>query len=299
MVSSRPSLTTSRTSRGTTSMPTASSADQEGRQLADGPGQRARPTARRPRPAAVSTASSRMAIRSSTIRMPKTSSATLPLTFCSSNALTMMVVLEMAIIAPANRLSSAVQPNSRAGDVAEPDHQAALDDRHEPGGGADPDQLAQAELQPQREHQQDHAELGELMGHAGVGEQRDRHVGPDDQAGQQVAEHHRLLEPLEQDGGDRGHAQDGRQVRQHADRPSARGRHGGEEARQEGHPETMTILATLRNDADAASGARGRVRERARVRARGRGRGRVRARVRVRVRVGPEAVGSRMAARGR
>ena len=46
-------------------------------------------------------ASRRMTIRSSTIRMPKTVSVNFPLMLCSENALMMIVVLEMARIAPA------------------------------------------------------------------------------------------------------------------------------------------------------------------------------------------------------
>ena len=44
---------------------------------------------------------SRIAIRSSTIRMPNTMCVKSPLIRCSSNALTMIVVLEMAMTAPA------------------------------------------------------------------------------------------------------------------------------------------------------------------------------------------------------
>ena len=46
-----------------------------------------------------------MAIRSSTTRIPKTISERAGGTFCSANALTMMVVLEIASAAPPNRLS--------------------------------------------------------------------------------------------------------------------------------------------------------------------------------------------------
>lgn len=53
---------------------------------------------------------SRIAIRSSTIRMPTTSSRRRPRTFCSSNALAMIVVLEIATIAPAKSASWPVQP---------------------------------------------------------------------------------------------------------------------------------------------------------------------------------------------
>ena len=50
-------------------------------------------------------------IRSSMIRTPRTMSVNFPLTFCSSNAFAMMVVLEIAMMAPAYTLSSVVHPN--------------------------------------------------------------------------------------------------------------------------------------------------------------------------------------------
>ncbi len=46
------------------------------------------------------------------IRTPKTTSVNRPVTFCSANAFTMIVVLEIAISAPAYTLSSVVQPNA-------------------------------------------------------------------------------------------------------------------------------------------------------------------------------------------
>ena len=47
-----------------------------------------------------------------------------------------------------------------------------------------------------------------------VGDQRDRDVRPDDQPGQQVAEHHRLPQPLEHDGRDAATPSTMRQVAQ-------------------------------------------------------------------------------------
>jgi hypothetical protein len=61
---------------------------------------------------AVRIARRKMAIRSSTIRTPSTTSVNGPDTRCSSNALTMIVVLEMATMAPVNTLSIVVQPRS-------------------------------------------------------------------------------------------------------------------------------------------------------------------------------------------
>ncbi len=62
---------------------------------------------------AVSTAMKRIANRSSTRSTPTTKSRSRPRTFRSSNALAMMVVLDIATIAPAKTLSIADQPNAR------------------------------------------------------------------------------------------------------------------------------------------------------------------------------------------
>ena len=59
----------------------------------------------------VSTVSRKIAIRSSMMRIPKTSSVTRPFTCCSSNALTMIVVLEIPMMAPAKMLSMRVKPS--------------------------------------------------------------------------------------------------------------------------------------------------------------------------------------------
>ena len=53
----------------------------------------------------------KIAIRSSMIRIPKTSSVTRPFTFCSWKAFTMIVVLEIPTIAPAKMLSMRVKPS--------------------------------------------------------------------------------------------------------------------------------------------------------------------------------------------
>ena len=99
------------------------------------------------------------------------------------------------------------RPSERAAAyVAEPDHEADLQRGDEARGRAEANQLAHAELEPEREHQEDHAELGERVDALGIGEQRNRHVGPDDHAGDQIADDHRLADFLKNDGGDRGDA---------------------------------------------------------------------------------------------
>ena len=110
VVSGLPSLCTARIARGTVRMPNPMSGARNIASL----------TAVIPRSAAVtepdpamvvSTVSRKIAIRSSMMRIPKTSSVTRPFTFCSSNALTMIVVLEMPMIAPAKMLSIRVKPS--------------------------------------------------------------------------------------------------------------------------------------------------------------------------------------------
>ena len=80
-----------------------------------------------PEAIAVSTAIKRTAIRSSTISTPTTSSRSFPLIPCSSNAFAMMVVLEIAMTAPAKRLSRVVHPNRRP--IVNPSHTMRLDCR--------------------------------------------------------------------------------------------------------------------------------------------------------------------------
>ena len=103
---------------------------------------------------------------------------------------------------PAERLPS---------QVAQPDHHAALHDRHKAGRRADAKQLLQAELDAQREHQQDDAQFGQGLHDLRVGGQGNGDVGTNHQSGQQVAQHDRLLESLKEDGGHRGRAEHQRQ----------------------------------------------------------------------------------------
>ena len=112
VVSGLPRRTTARIVRGTIKKPSATSAS---RKAASRPIVSASAPAESPLPVetAVSAAIRKTAIRSSTIRMPTTSSRSRPPTRCSSNALAMIVVLEMASSAPLKRLSTGVQPNAR------------------------------------------------------------------------------------------------------------------------------------------------------------------------------------------
>ena len=82
------------------------------------------------------------------------------------------------------------------------------------GGRRRAEQLAEAELEPEPEHQEDHAELGERADDLRIRDQRDREVRADDEAREDVAEHDGLPQPLEDQGGHRGDAEDDRQGRQ-------------------------------------------------------------------------------------
>ena len=66
-----------------------------------------------------------------------------------------------------------------------------------PGHGDAPDgqQILEVEVQADAEHQQDDADLGELLGQLAVGDEAGR-VRPDDDAGEQVADDRREAEPL-------------------------------------------------------------------------------------------------------
>ncbi len=112
VVSGRLSRLIARMIRGTTSKPTATRPTKNAANL---PLDFARVPAESPVPdeIAVRTAIRRIAIRSSTISIPITSSRSCPLMPCSSNALAMIVVLEIAMIAPAKMLSRVVQPKAR------------------------------------------------------------------------------------------------------------------------------------------------------------------------------------------
>src|SRR6185369_8316927 len=98
-----------------------------------------------------------------------------------------------------------------ADQVPEPDQQRALDDGDEPRGLRLAEELSQAELEPEREHEEDDAELGERMHRVLVGGERERRVRADERAGEEVPEHHGLMEPLEEDGRHRGDAEDDRE----------------------------------------------------------------------------------------
>jgi len=87
--------------------------------------------------------------------------------------------------------------------VAEPDHKDDFEQRGDERGEADLGQLAQAEFEPEREHEQDDAHVAQGADGVLVLHQREgRRVGADDESGDDVPERDRLLEPVAQDGHD-------------------------------------------------------------------------------------------------
>jgi hypothetical protein len=122
----------------------------------------------------------------------------------------MIVVDEIAMIAPVNRLSRLVHPRRRHREP-EPHHQARFQERGQPRGRADGGQLPEAELESDREHQENHAELRQRLHDVGIGHERDGEVRTNDQAGDQIAQDHGLAQPLEDDRRHRGYDEDDRQ----------------------------------------------------------------------------------------
>jgi hypothetical protein len=95
---------------------------------------------------------------------------------------------------------------------AEPEHRAALDERDQPGRLAHPQEGAQPELQPEREHHENDAEFRQRPDHRRVGHERHGDVRADEHSGDEIAEHHRLAQSLEEQARRRGHAQHQREV---------------------------------------------------------------------------------------
>jgi hypothetical protein len=101
-------------------------------------------------------------------------------------------------------------PSKRAADlVTEPDHQRDFQQRGDERGQADPAELADIELQPEGEHEQDDAHLAEGFHGLLVAHQHERRrVGSNDEAGHDVADDDRLLEAMAEDRGDPGDQHD-------------------------------------------------------------------------------------------
>ena len=96
--------------------------------------------------------------------------------------------------------------------VAGPDHEQNLEHGRDERRRADLLQLAQAELQPERKHEENDAQLRERLDGVLIRDERPRRVRTDDDAGQDVAEHDRLFEPAKQHRHDRGDDHDEREI---------------------------------------------------------------------------------------
>ena len=89
--------------------------------------------------------------------------------------------------------------------------QTLFDDDGDERRQADTRDGPDAELEPDREEQEDHAELGQRLDEVNVGDRR-RDVRPDQQPGEDVAEHDRQVQALEYEHGSRGGADDEREL---------------------------------------------------------------------------------------
>ena len=159
-------------------------------------------------------ASMRMATRSSAMRTLKTASRARFSKRRSWKAWDTIMVEEIDTSAPASRLVRVSRPKNAATWEPSAKVRPTSITATTPAGGDDAGQLAEVELEAEREHQQDDAELGEGADRLFVGEERDGGVRAHDDAGQQVAQHHRQAQLLARDGRERRGAQHEGQVLQ-------------------------------------------------------------------------------------
>ena len=103
-------------------------------------------------------------------------------------------------------------PEDAAGEVSEDDLDADLHRRDDGCSRSHPQQLLDGEFETDGEEEQDDPELGEPADDLVVRHQRERHVRTDEQAGEDVPEHHGLAQALEHHGSDGGDAEHDRQV---------------------------------------------------------------------------------------
>ncbi len=107
--------------------------------------------------------------------------------------------------------------------VADPDHQGNFQESRDERRRADLEQLAQAEFQPQAEHQENHSQLGQNLDGVLIVNQADRWcMRTDNEARHDITEHHWLPETVKKDGHHAGHQHDYCQVLNEID-----GMHGG------------------------------------------------------------------------
>ena len=113
----------------------------------------------------------------------------------SARTRTSTTVLATASAMPKIRPAGQPQPSQRASDRAEDRRDRALRDRAGNGDSTNRQQFLDVELQADAEHQQDDADLGQLLGEGRVGHET-RRVRADQRAGQQVADDRRQPEAL-------------------------------------------------------------------------------------------------------
>ena len=112
---------------------------------------------------------------------------------CRTSTRISTTVLATASARPRTRPADQSQPNARASSGAEAGRDRALRDRARDGDAPHREQLLDVELQADAEHQEDDADLGELLGEGGIGHEAGR-VRPDQRAGEQVADDGREAE---------------------------------------------------------------------------------------------------------
>ncbi|MNG81736.1 hypothetical protein D3C79_403940 [compost metagenome] len=100
----------------------------------------------------------------------------------------------------------------------DPDHQDDFQEGRDKGRGADLEQLAQAEFQPQAEHQEDDAQLCQGLDGVFIVDQAERRrVRTDNEACNDVAQHDGLLEPMKENRDHPGNQHDHCQILDEAD----------------------------------------------------------------------------------
>ncbi len=125
----------------------------------------------------------------------------------------MIMVLEIASAAPMKALCRKLQPRARPAmkpsQVAQPSWTVPSTMAEGPFSSS----LRKSNSRPTENISRTTPSSARVMDVVQVGHQGDRDMRPDDQASQHVAQHRRLFQPPEQQGYDRGHPQDGGQIK--------------------------------------------------------------------------------------
>ncbi|MNK99579.1 hypothetical protein D3C87_1199830 [compost metagenome] len=129
-------------------------------------------------------------------------------------------------------------------------HLGAAQPEHEPFHRAE---LAQVELEPDREHQEDHAEFGQVLGLGGIAGQRER-VGTDQDANRQVAQHGWQLQHAESHHAENGGGQQHEGQFQRRMHSAGLGKTWAESGTS--RPGTRAVPASVPSRGNTASGGR-------------------------------------------